>query len=399
LARALLTFRPMMSRRAVSRLGVVVAVTSALVVAALLPWGGPEPVPVFADPIAAPHLKSADDAEAFRADALRRAQVRRAADPSRAQLDRNPPDPGGLLSTDPVRCRFLPQEANGTTAKFRCVLANGEVIKVKYGPTGEIPAELAATRLLTALGFGADRMYLVPHVRCYGCPTTPFHTVWLLDRFKARDLITRRLPEERFTDFEWAAVERRFDAAEISAGDREGWAWYELDQIDPEAGASRRDVDALRLVAALLNHWDNKASNQRLVCLDENAAGRHRCRTPMIIVQDLGATFGPNKVQLDHWEQTPIWADRGACRLSMQTLPFHGSTFPDVQVTEEGRQLTLRLLRALPGEQTVALFATTRFSEFGVRDRAADPREWAGVLRKKIDEIAAGGPCPATSAR
>ena len=68
------------------------------------------------------------------------------------------------------------------------MLPDGEVVKVKYGHTGEIHAELAASRLLAALGFGADRMYLVPRLRCFGCVRTPFYTVWALDYVHARDL-------------------------------------------------------------------------------------------------------------------------------------------------------------------------------------------------------------------
>ena len=30
----------------------------------------------------------------------------------------------------------------------------------------------------------------------------------------------------------------------------------------------RADLDALRLLARVLAHWDNKSENQRLVCLD-----------------------------------------------------------------------------------------------------------------------------------
>ena len=97
---------------------------------------------------------------------------------------------------------YLDSAATGTTAKFDCVLPDGEVVKVKYGHTGEIHAEIAATRLLTALGFGADRMYLIPRIRCYGCVRNPFYTSWVLDKVHARELVTRSVPEDRFTDFE-----------------------------------------------------------------------------------------------------------------------------------------------------------------------------------------------------
>ena len=125
-----------------------------------------------------------------------------------------------MLSQAMVRCRYLDGPARGTTAKFDCVLPDGEVVKVKYGSTGEIQAEIAASRLLAALGFGADRMYLVPRVRCYGCVRTPYYTMKVLDYVHARERLVRSVPEDGYTDFEWVGVERRLDGAEIEAGDR-----------------------------------------------------------------------------------------------------------------------------------------------------------------------------------
>ena len=64
------------------------------------------------------------------------------------------------------------------------------MIKVKYGWTPEKSGEVAATRLLAALGFGADHVTMVPRLRCIGCPLFPFemqevaeafYATWLLD--------------------------------------------------------------------------------------------------------------------------------------------------------------------------------------------------------------------------
>src|SRR5512143_674559 len=131
--------------------------------------------------------------------ALRQARVWAPVNTAAADLGGNPPDPSGTLSAPLVRCRYLSEPARGTTPKFDCVLPDGEIIKVKYGLSGEIHAELAATRLLTALGFGADRMYLIPRVRCYGCMRTPFYTVWALDYVRMRDTVMRTVPEDSYT--------------------------------------------------------------------------------------------------------------------------------------------------------------------------------------------------------
>jgi len=92
--------------------------------------------------------------------ALKQARTWHATDPHSADLSANPSDPSGLLSTDVVECRHLEKAAGGTSPKFDCVLADGEVVRVKYGLTKEINAEIAATRLLTALGFGTTAALL-----------------------------------------------------------------------------------------------------------------------------------------------------------------------------------------------------------------------------------------------
>ena len=362
----------------------------------LLPTGHESSPVAFAAPRAkAVWPRDAANAEAARREALQRARVWTAPpDIAAADLSSNPPDPAGTLSQPIVRCRYLDGAARGTTAKFDCVLPDGEVVKVKYGHTGEIHAEAAATRLLTALGFGADRMYLVPRVRCYGCLRTPFYTNWALDRLHARELVVRSVPDDRYTDFEWPAVERHFGGMPIEADNREGWAWFELDPIDPVLGANRAERDALRLAAMLLSHWDNKASNQRLVCLSPPATTPEACARPFAQINDLGATFGPNKMDLEHWKAVPIWTDRAACTVSMRQFPYSGGTFPDTNISETGRQLIARELTALTEPQITSLFAGARFREFsGGSGPGADPRAWTAAFLDKVRQIASGGPC------
>ena len=177
------------------RLTLVFGVTSAIALFGLVPASSGPASPSFP----APNQEQAIDEreEGFRDEALRRAKVWTKSDPSRANFNRNPIDASGELSKENVLCRFLPQPAKATTPKFRCVLATGEVVKVKYGHTGEIPAELAASRLLTSLGFGADEMHLIRRVRCYGCPRLPFHSMWVLDRVHLRDAVASLLPDDR----------------------------------------------------------------------------------------------------------------------------------------------------------------------------------------------------------
>jgi hypothetical protein len=384
-------------RRVLIATGIYLA--SSVALAAWLMPPGREAAPI---DFAAPRERSIWGDGPARADvrnvAIRQARVWMPSDPSTADFTANPPDPTGQLSQPLVRCRYVDRPAHGTTAKFDCRLPDGEVVKVKYGHSGEIHAEIAATRLLTALGFGADRMYLVPRVRCYGCVRTPFYTVWALDYVHARNLFTRRVPDDRYTDFEWPAIERRFDAPEIEGRHGDGWAWYELEPTDSSLGATRTERDALRMMAMLLAHWDNKAANQRLVCLAAPHTSTDTCPRPFAYIQDLGSTFGPYKVDLASWKAAPIWADPARCTVSMRTFPYTGATFPDTAISEAGRQLIVRQLTAITEPQLAALFAASRLPEFyGGHGDAADPHAWAAVFLDKVRRIASGGPCPAPS--
>jgi hypothetical protein len=375
------------------------AVTVAAIVVTVLAFSmipsGFERSPAFPDPSTPGRWPAPDARESdVRRRALRAAKVWTATDPSSVDFSANPDDPSGELTQPIVRCKFVPDAATGTTTKFDCVLSTGETVKVKYGRTGEIHAELAAARLLSALGFGADQMFLVPRVRCYGCPRLPFYIMWMLDKTRARALISGALPDTAYTDFTWVSVERKFPGFEIESDRESGWAWYELDDIDGHAGASRAELDAFRLVAALLSHWDNKSVNQRLVCRSGSPRPDGSCPDPFAIIHDLGASFGPNKIDLENWEGTPIWKDRTRCLVSMKLLPFRGGTFKDTEISEGGRQLLARQLAAVSEEQAAALFTAARFHEFHRSGDAADPREWARVLKKKAAQIAQGEPCP-----
>jgi hypothetical protein len=129
------------------------------------------------------------------------------------------------------------------------------------------------------------------------------------------------------------------------------------------------------------------------MCL--SAADGRPCARPFAYIHDLGATFGPNKVDLDEWSKARIWSDRARCIVSMRQLPYGGGTFPDTQISEAGRRLIAQQLSGLPEHQLVALFAGAHFPEFhGGRGAGADPKRWAAVLAGKVRQIADAGPCP-----
>jgi hypothetical protein len=131
------------------------------------------------------------------------------------------------------------------------------------------------------------------------------------------------------------------------------------------------------------------------MCFSPPALVDEPCAQPFAYIHDLGATFGPNKVDLDQWIKAPIWSDRGRCTVSMRQFPYSGGTFPDTQISEPGRRLITQQLALLTERQVTALFTAAHFPEFhGGRGAAADPQRWAAVFLDKVRQIAEAGPCP-----
>jgi hypothetical protein len=112
------------------------------------------------------------------------------------------------------------------------------------------------------------------------------------------------------------------------------------------------------------------------------------------MIQDLGATFGPTKVNLAAWRNAPVWADAGRCVLSMHALPYAGGTFPDVQISEAGRQQAIRQLSMLDDDDLRRLFEDARFPQFysGTDDRR-DVDGWVRAFRARVDRLRMAGPC------
>lgn len=200
------------------------------------------------------------------------------------------------------------------------------------------------------------------------------------------DYLDKRIDYGKCRDFDSVSVERNLEGEAIEAGAERGWAFYELKNIDPaQGGATRAEVDALRLMAVFLHHWDNKTANQRLICPDSKTAD---CKHPLAMIQDVGSDFGPKKADLSEWKSKPDWGDQASCTLTMKGMPYDGGTFDDVRISEEGRRLIGDRLKQIPRTQVEALFMTAQLE---------DIPEWIATFGDKVRQIADRPSCPATT--
>jgi hypothetical protein len=318
-----------------------------------------------------------------RASVLRRAQLWTATDIRARNFAEGPRGPGSFTPGQTVRCKFVDKKLSGNSPKFACLIGSDDEVKVKFGGTnGEVYAELLATRLLWALGFGADRMYGV-NVICEGCPET----------FAG---IARPNGDIRFSP---ALIERKMDGKEWEGEGGSGWSWKELDRVQPDAGgAPLEQRDALKLLAVMLQHTDSKPQQQRILCLDWSK-GDTVCEKPFLMLSDLGLTFGrasrtnanePSGANLTAWQKTPVWRDATGC---VGNLPKSlTGTLDNPVIGEAGRAFLAGLLTELSDQQLHDLFesasVTHRLRDPG-RARSGFPSidEWVNAFKDKRQQI------------
>jgi hypothetical protein len=310
-----------------------------------------------------------------RREAIRHAKVWSATNVGAMDIKAGPRGAFAFAPGQTVSCDFAPhRHGQGSTLKFDCALPGGREIKVRYGKAnGEVYAQVAATRLLWALGFGANRMYPVKVV-CRGCSDSPF---------KQTAAVTGGPPAV----FDPATIDVKADGKTMETKPDEGWAWRELDDVDESAGgATREERDALTLLAVLMQHSSNKAINQRLLCLDEPG-----CRHSLLMITDVGKTFGranalnndaTGSVNFKEWSQMPVWKGSTGCD---GNLPGSWSgTLHNPRIGEPGRRFLAGLLDRLSDAQLHDLFATARFAE---RDPSASVADWVAAFKRKRTEI------------
>jgi hypothetical protein len=164
--------------------------------------------------------------------------------------------------------KFVKEDMSGTNPKLIVTDESGNKWKMKLG--AEAKPEVAASRLVWAVGYFTNENYFVPQLQIKGLPA--------------------HLHRGQHFIFAGGAVQnarlQRMDKSEEKEGN---WKWKQ----DPFTGT--RELNGLRVLMALINNWDLKDVNNKIVV--EKTAGAPR---EIYYVSDLGASFGTSGMVLGH---------------------------------------------------------------------------------------------------
>ena len=337
---------------------------------------------------------------AERKEYIRKAKVWHKTDIPRMNLFAGPQN-GHFVPEQEVRCTYQePKEKiTGFSPKFKCKLPDGQIVRVKYS-SRETLSEIAGTRLLWALGFYTDEVYPVK-LRCVACPS------------KNPAKPSKDEPRVEML-IENAIIERNFRGKEIAIYSDQGFKWDELDQIDPKVGGSTKaETEALKLLAVIIQHTDNKASQQRIGCYAEEIEKKKLfevCKKPVIMIQDLGATFGQSSKEVESsssmylrgWKSQPVWnlvkedayLKKNGRKICIGYLvPAIGGELFDPEISDEGRQFLADLLNQLTDKQIEDLFRISRAERTDEKivengqERPVRVQDWVKVFKMKRQEI------------
>jgi len=322
------------------------------------------------------------------------------------------------LKGTPFPCTFAQpgKTMGGATKKFSCTTSTGKTIRVKYTEPSktsnrEVFATVAASRLLWALGFTSHPVYPIA-LDCLNCPDDPAEGTGNKAKRSYLATYSPMFPDPALVD------DKEHD---------QGWKFGELDAAISALPAGelrskqRQYFDALQLVGVLLQHGDRKPEQQRLSChsaLKADAGsireidgepvfvenpGATACDSPMVSLQDLGATFGgagkrtkgsTAKMNLESWSEKPVFkkSESGSeCHgeLTVSMAAGDGS-MGDPRIGEAGRKFLADRLKRLTDEHLKAIFTAARVNLMTKDDD--DPKEntvdgWVAALKDKIHQI------------
>jgi hypothetical protein len=317
-----------------------------------------------------------------------------------------------ILNGDTVYCRYVHQEQNGNSAKFRCLMTDkndvlydskGKLIeeakgiefdgddfiltdaqgkklvkdkkkddgsdkfrkamtlKVRYfqeGSTRNIEnyTSSAASRIFWALGIPAHVNYMTKQVICKGCGSDPV-------KQKAPVMEGDHL---QVTPFQDASVEVKFDAKRMYNPRQDAWDWKDVENLKSHSSQEvALEMDVLALASNFVGVTSGGSAQNAMVCRDKDEeflASGGECQKVTAMIHDLGAAFGKREAKtggdlprgnVGEYETYQIFKDK--CHFTYSkasSLPFIGGKLPQ-EISEAARIEFLRRAEVALTEQNL----------------------------------------------
>jgi len=261
-------------------------------------------------------------------------------------------------------------------------------------------SEVAATRLLWALHYPADRMYRVRSVHCHRCRRDPF-----TERHAAA--------EGTYTTFEEAAIELQYKAGRVERYQtwvEGGWSWgEEIHRLrygpgpDEFTAEQKMHLDGLVVLMNLVRQVSKPPQQNRLLCLRGNIqqlAGPFKfCPDTVLLVHDLGSAFGKREPDsLETWRRERVWANPETCETVLPLETHDEFKVRRYTLGKAGHEFILGLLDQLTDDHLRALFESAGFEAYDITlvrpGETPSPREakavidaWIAAFRDKVAQL------------
>lgn len=248
---------------------------------------------------------------------------------------------------------FIEEKLSGTTAKVVVSDARGVVWDVKLA-SEEAHPEVAASRLLWAMGYPTQEMYFLHEGRIEGAKG--------LERAK------------EFIKSDGAFIAARFRKRDPNIVKGEGWAFAS----NPFVGT--KESSGLIILMALINNWDTAdTKNQEIL----NVKTPDGTTEQWFVAQDVGASFGrfkgpqgtPIKWNLAEYQKDPLVAGVEGDTL---VLDYQAFGTPPTRVPLDHARWFAGLIGRLNEDQVRAAF----------RAGGATPQEAEGFTHKLMAKVA-----------
>lgn len=360
----------------------------------------------------------------------------------------NPSSKLKIANGSTVYCRYVHQEQNGTSAKFRCALTNqsgqfydskgnlvaeavdveikkddafllnkkgdkivdtskqgakpsyleATIMKVRHTDGGKRNVEnytsTATSRMLWAMGVPAHTNIMTEKVVCYGCEKNPFEQDEIA--VDGNHYVT-----QNFMD---ASIEVKYKGDRMYDPRQDSWSWESVLPIYQQASSEKRiEMEVLGLMTHFLTYTSPSSMQNAIVCAKYADEAKTTCEKVIAMTHDIGASLGSRLLRMKDPKATDPRGDLNAYVNNKIFLPGtcdysyteSDSSKVPVRLTKAAQQEFLKRAKVLSAANLKTIFVASHIGNLQNKDaskKAAVEDAWVKAVQDKIAEIASA-PC------